>query len=263
MKEINAFIAQLIPKLGDKQYNYERIAETVVKAREESAQIVIFPELFLSGYSVGENISALSETIDGPYMTRVRNLCKQHGIYVVLGFPEDGQDGNYYISSALIDDKGEVLGLYRKIHLFDEEKCYFQPGSTFEVIETPLGSIGMMICFDVEFPEIARALKLMGADLIVIANANMHPYEMHHHIFARSRAMENEIPVIICNRLGKEGELNFCGDSMVIDATGNVLLALKDKEQAQSVTLPIEQELDSKMSYTRNRRSDLYSILSK
>ncbi|MFS0647024.1 carbon-nitrogen hydrolase family protein [Siminovitchia sp. 179-K 8D1 HS] len=263
MKEINVFVAQLTPKLGDKQYNYERIAETVVKAREERAQIVIFPELFLSGYSVGKNLSEMSETIDGPYMTKVRNLCKQQGIYVVLGFPEDGQDGNYYISSALIDDQGKVLGVYRKMHLFDAEKNYFQPGSTFEVIETPLGSIGLMICFDVEFPEIARALKLLGADLIVIINANMHPYEMHHHIFARSRAMENEIPVIICNRLGKEGELDFCGDSMVIDAAGKILLALKDKEQAQAVTLPVEQELDSKMSYTTNRRSNLYGILSK
>jgi predicted amidohydrolase len=263
VKEINVCVAQLTPKLGDKQYNYDRIVEAVVKAKEEHAQIVIFPELFLSGYSIGENVSEMAETIDGPFMTKVRNVCKEHGLYAVLGFPEDGQDGNYYISSVLIDDRGEVLGVYRKVHLFDAEKHYFQPGSAFEVIETPLGSIGMMICFDVEFPEMARALKLLGADVIVIINANMHPYEMHHHIFALSRAMENEIPVMICNRLGKEGELDFCGDSMVIDAAGNILLALKDKEQVQSVALPMKRELDPKMSYTTNRRSDLYGILGK
>src|SRR5699024_10612949 len=126
----------------------------------------------------------------------------------------------------------------------DTEKNYFTAGSNFEVIDTPLGSVGMMICFDVEFPEIARALKLMDADFIVIVNANMHPYEEFHHIFARSRAMENEIPIIICNRLGVEGDLDFCGDSMVIDATGEVLLSLNDKEQSPSGTLRIKQQLD-------------------
>ncbi|GIN22252.1 carbon-nitrogen hydrolase family protein [Siminovitchia fordii] len=263
MNEIKVSVAQLIPKLGDKQGNLERIQEAIVKAKNEQAQLVAFPELFLTGYSVGENVNTLAETIDGPYMTKVRKLCKDHEIYLVISFPEDGQDGNYYISSALIDSQGEVLGVYRKVHLFDNEKNYFQPGSRFEVIDTPLGSIGMMICFDVEFPEIARALKLMRADFIVIVNANMHPYELHHHLFSRCRAMENEIPVIICNRLGKEGELDFCGDSMVIDATGEILLSLKDKEQVQTVTLPIKQELDPKMSYIVNRRDDIYGILAK
>jgi len=261
VKEINVSVAQFTPKLGDKQYNFERMVGAVVKAKEEQSELVVFPELYLTGYSIGRNLSTLAETINGTYMMKIRKLCKENEIYVVLSFPEDGQDGNYYISSALIDNQGEVLGVYRKVHLFDTEKNYFQPGSNFEVIDTPLGSIGMMICFDVEFPEISRALKLMGADFIVIVNANMHPYEVHHHIFARSRAMENEIPVIICNRLGTESELDFCGDSMVIDATGKIILSLKDKEKLQTVTLPIQQELDPKMSYTTNRRSELYGLL--
>lgn len=261
MNKIHVSVAQLTPKLGDKQYNFDRMAETIVKAKEEQAKLVIFPELYLTGYSVGGFLNTLAETMNGTYMTKIRNICKEHEIYVVLGFPEDGQDGNYYISFALIDDQGEVLGVYRKVHLFDTEKEYFSAGSRFEVIDTPLGSIGMMICFDVEFPEATRALKLMKADFIVIVNANMHPYKEFHHIFARSRAIENEIPVIICNRLGIEGDLDFCGDSMVIDAKGKVLLALEDKEQSQSVTLPIKQQPDPKMSYTNNRRSDMYDIL--
>lgn len=263
MNKITVSVAQLTPKLGEKPFNFERIREAIVKAKSEQSQLVVFPELFLTGYSVGENLNTLAETIDGPYMTKIRNLCKDYEIYSVVSFPEDGQHGNYYISSTLIDPKGEVLGVYRKIHLFDSEKNYFQPGSSFKVIDTPLGSIGMMICFDVEFPETARALKLMGADFIVIVNANMHPYQRYHHLFSQCRAMENEIPVIICNRLGKEDEIDFCGDSMVIDATGDILLSLKDKEQVQSVTLPIMQNLDPKMSYTTNRRKEVYGILVK
>lgn len=263
MSEIRVSVAQLEPKFADKQYNYERMVETVAKAKNEQANLVVFPELYLTGYAVGELLNPLAEKLDGKYVSKIRKLCQEYEVYLIFGFPEKGEDGNYYISSALIDDHGEILGVYRKIHLFHSEKNYFTPGSSLKVIDTPLGSIGMMICFDVEFPEMARALKLMNADILIIVNANMHPYQEYHHIFARSRAMENEIPVVICNRLGIEGELDFCGDSMVIDAKGKILLALKDKEQSQTVTLPIKQKLDPKMSYTTNRRSDMYQILTK
>lgn len=205
----------------------------------------------------------LAETIDGSSITQIRNLCRENNVYTIVGFPEDGRNGNYYISSALIDNTGKILGVYRKAHLFHNEKDYFTTGSSLKVIDTPLGKIGLMICYDVEFPEISRALKLIGADIIIIINANMHPYKEYHNLYARCRAMENEIPVVICNRLGTENELNFCGDSMAIDATGKVLLALNDQEAVTSVVVPIQQVLDPKISYQMNRRSDLYDILAR
>ena len=120
-----------------------------------------------------------------------------------------------------------------------------------------------MICFDVEFPETARALKLMGADLIVVVNANMHPYKKHHYTYAKARAMENEIPLVICNRLGKEGELHFCGDSLVFNSWGKELLYLNDIESVKSVELPLTSVMDTKMNYISRRRKELYSILTK
>lgn len=263
MDSITVSVAQLAPKLGDKQYNYEQIKKTILDAKQEKSRLVVFPELFLSGYSVGNQLEELAETIDGPYMKKIKELCRKHEINTIISYPEDGGNGTYYISSSFIDEQGDVLGTYRKVHLFDAEKNYFTAGSSFEVIDTPLGSIGMMICFDVEFPEIARALALRNVDFIVIVNANMHPYETHHHIYARSRAMENETPVIICNRLGQEDDLNFCGDSMLIDAHGEILLSLKDREQVKSVELPIKQSLDPKMNYINGRRIDLYEELVK
>lgn len=263
MENIKVTVAQFIPKLGQPHINVLNIEKAILKAKKEDSSLLVFPELYLTGYSVGNNMEEMAETVDGTYMSQVCQLCKKHSINIVLSFPELGEQNTYYISSAFIDSKGEVLGVYRKVHLFDTEKLHFTPGDSFSVIDTPLGRVGMMICFDVEFPEIARALKLMGADFIVIVNANMEPYEELHHIFARSRAMENEIPVIICNRLGTEENLNFCGDSMVISATGEILLSLKQEEQMKTVDLPIEQKLDPKMSYTTNRRKDLYEILTK
>lgn len=261
MKAIKVSVAQLTPKLGDKEHNLQLISDAMVEAKGDQADLIVFPELFLSGYSVGEEVDQLAETEDGPGMREIRRLSLEHGLYTAVSFPEKGENGQFHISSALIDNNGDVLGIYRKTHLFDEEKKYFTPGSEFNVIDTPLGKIGMMICFDVEFPEIARSLKLQGADFIVIVNANMYPYELHHHLYSRVRAMENEIPVIICNRLGKEGDLDFCGDSMIIDATGKILLEMKLTEGVQTVKMPIEQELDEKMNYTVNRRADLYSAL--
>lgn len=263
MENIKVTVAQFIPKLGEPDINVQNIKKAIVEAKEEGSDLIVFPELYLTGYSVGNNMEKMAETVDGTYMLQIRKLCKTNKINLVICFPEVDEHKTYYISSAFIDDQGEVLGVYRKVHLFDTEKHHFTPGDSFEVIDTPLGKVGMMICFDVEFPEIARALKLLGADFIVIVNANMEPYEELHHIFARARAMENEIPVIICNRLGTEGSLNFCGDSMVIDAAGEILLSLKQQEKMQTVELPIKQQLDPKMSYTTNRRKDLYGILTK
>lgn len=261
MKQLHVTLAQLVPKLGDKASNYEMIVKTMNEAKKQGSQLVVFPELFLTGYSIGEKVSEVAETMEGSYIRKIRELCKQLQINTVISYPESDGTGNYYITSSYIDDQGNLLGSYRKIHLFDQEKEYFTPGNSFTVIETNLGRIGLMICFDIEFPETARALKILGADFLVVVNANMHPYQMYHHIFALSRAMENEIPLIICNRLGQEGDLDFCGDSMVIDATGEKILTLGNEEKIGHTTVPLAQTLDPKMNYLHNRRRELYGIL--
>lgn len=261
LKKMKVTVAQLTPKLGDKQFNVNKVKDVMQKAAESNSDLVVFPELFLSGYSVGNQIESLAESLDGPSLKEIRDLCKKLHLHVVISFPEVGVDGNYYISSALIDHHGEVLGTYRKTHLFDTEKKTFTPGSEFKVIPSSLGNIGLMICFDVEFPEIARSLKLMGADIIVIVNANMDPYKDHHYTYAKSRAMENEIPVVICNRLGQENDLRFCGDSKVFDSWGKELLSLSESEGVETVEVPLISVRDSKMNYTSNRRKNLYSIL--
>src|SRR5699024_2455581 len=123
------------------------------------------------------------------------------------------------------------------------------------------GKVGLMICFDIEFPEVARSLKLMGAEILLVTNANMIPYEDDHYTYAKSRAMENEIPLVICNRLGTEGQLSFCGDSMAVDHKGKQLLYLQNKEQVATVEvfIPSVTEPDeTSLNYLQNRRPNLY-----
>lgn len=261
MRKIKVSVGQLIPKLGDKTFNLRLMKKSIIEAHAHGSDLIVFPELFLTGYSVHNEVERLAETENGPILNQIKQLCQQYAIYVIFGFPEKRENGHYYISSALIDANGDLRGIYRKTHLFDKEKHAFTPGEEFKVISTPLGNIGLMICFDIEFPEIARALKLKGADLIVVCNANMEPYGHYHYIYAKARAMENEIPVIVCNRLGREGELSFCGESMVIDAKGHGRLHMNQSVSVQTVVLPLTIDRDPKLSYIANRRSTLYSIL--
>ncbi|MBM7715493.1 carbon-nitrogen hydrolase family protein [Siminovitchia sp. FSL H7-0308] len=262
MKSIKVSLAQLTPKLGDKSHNLQLLEKAIAQAAEQKSNMIVFPELFLTGYAIGHQVPYLAETKNGPSLTKVKELCKTFSIYTVVGFAEI-DNGFYYISSALIDDQGELRGVYRKTHLFDREKEFFTPGTDIHVFPTSLGKIGIMICFDVEFPELARTLKIKGAELIAITNANMEPYERHHHIYAKSRAMENEIPVVICNRLGEEGSLKFCGDSMVIDTQGIALLSMEKEEGVKTADLPLLTTLDPKLGYISKRRQDLYLASSK
>lgn len=258
MENIKVTLAQLVPKLGDRKHNLNLILESIENASNEKSNIVIFPELFLSGYSIGEHVVSLAESLNGSCLTEIKNACKKHAVHAVIGMPEKGDDEQYYISSIVVNDQGKLIGTYRKTHLFDKEKQFFSSGEELIVVETSLGTIGLMICFEVEFPEIARTLKMMGADFIIIINANMSPYENHHRIYANSRAMENELPVIICNRLGKEGDLDFCGGSMVIDAFGKILLDMGKEKAVKTVELPVTSDTDPKLNYISRRRKSLY-----
>lgn len=156
-----------------------------------------------------------------------------YGIHAIIGFPEKA-GGDYFISSAVIDDEGRTIDVYRKTHLFGQKKNYFQQGNKYQVVTTKFGKWGIMICYDLEFPEVPRILKLKGAEIIAILTANMYPYEDYQRVYVRSRVMENEIPIAICNRLGKEGGLEFIGNSMAVNAQGDILM---DMQKIQGVDL--------------------------
>jgi predicted amidohydrolase len=252
-------LVQISPMLGNKDSNLSQIYNSMLEAKNQQSDLVVFPELFLTGYDVGKNLNNFAETIEGSSINKIKVMCKDHSIYSIVGFPEIDEKHNYYISSAVIDNQGNLVGSYRKTHLFDKEKFYFKKGEEFKVFHTKIGKIGIMICYDLEFPEVARSLKLMGAEIIIVLTANMSPYEEYQNVYMRSRAMENEIPIVICNRLGNEGEMSFFGDSMVVDGKGKVLYHMGRSPGIGTVTLPSSTTLDLKLNYIKNRRPDIYS----
>ncbi|RNB89939.1 carbon-nitrogen hydrolase family protein [Brevibacillus fluminis] len=244
-------MAQFAPHLGDKEANIHLMTHYLNQAKTQQADLVIFPELALTGYSVGEQLGTIAETTEGPSLATFKERCKELGIAALVSFPE--RNGNrFHISSAYIDEDGTIAGVYRKTHLFSSELDYFTPGDEWPVFSTKHGKIGMMICYDLEFPEVARLLRLNGAELILVSTANMVPYQNYQNIYMQSRAMENEVPLAICNRLGTEGDLIFFGHSMAVDHEGRIVLHMGDKEDVQTADISLNSEKDTKLNYAGN-----------
>jgi 5-aminopentanamidase len=255
-------VAQFNPVLGDKKANLGKMIDYLKEAKGKEANLVVFPEMALTGYSVGERLHLLAESKDGESLRTLRSICKDLNMYALVSFPEK-EETHYYISSALITDEGTMAGIYRKTHLFHMENNYFKRGDRWPVFDTKLGRIGVMICYDLEFPEVSRLLRLNGAEIILVNTANMVPYENHQNIYMQSRALENELPVVICNRVGQEGSLDFFGRSMAVDQEGNILFMLGSEETVQTVDIQLNGHRDPKLDYTQNMHAAIKKNLTK
>lgn len=253
-------IAQFAPHLGEKEANLAMMTKYLNQAKEQQAELVMFPELALTGYSVGNQLASMAEATDGPSLKALAATCKELGLFALVSFPERN-GSQFHISSALLQNDGTLAGVYRKTHLFAAEKAFFTPGDKWPVFHTKLGTLGVMICYDLEFPEVARLLRLNGAELILVNTANMVPYENYQNIYMQSRAMENEVPVVICNRLGKEGELHFFGQSMAVKHDGTILGHYGSAEGLFIADVTLANARDPHLNYSGNMHGSIRSRL--
>jgi predicted amidohydrolase len=264
---------QMDPKLADVASNLARCLELLDTAAAAGAQLVVFPEASLSGYvfrSLEEAIP-VAEVIPGPSTDSVARACHRLNVHAVVGLLEkDGDD--YYNASALIGPDG-LIGKYRKLHLpYLGVDRFLRPGNLApRVHETPLGRIGLSICYDLDFPEYPRVLALMGAQLIVtITNWPDDIEFVPDHIVA-TRARENVVNHIAVNRAGEERGVRFIGRSMAVDCTGatvvegnhfveDLIYADLDPsaaDQKHKVVIPGELEID----VLKDRRPEFYGLL--
>jgi predicted amidohydrolase len=216
---LKVVLAQLSPSLRRTDDN----VQTMVRMMEERprADLVLFPELFMSGYTTRE-VEGLAVDPDGPEVARVARAARDNSTAVVFGAPE--RFGSGYANSAIyIDRSGSVAGIYRKAFLFGAEREAYVPGDELLVVDLGGPKAGLMICFDVEFPEVARALARAGADLLLTISANMDPFGRDHHVFCTSRALENGLPHAYVNQIGKGEEFTFAGGTMALSSDGDIL----------------------------------------
>jgi predicted amidohydrolase len=246
-------LAQLTPTPRDIAANLERVAATLA---ETSADLVVFPELFLSGYQL-KDLDELALTVDDRRVKALRAAAREADRALIVGIIE--ADGGGVFNSALcIDRDGSIAGSHRKTHLFGSESASFQAGDALEPILLAGRMVGTMICFEIEFPGVARTLARRGADLLLTISANMEPYGPDHDLLGRARALENNLPHLYANRVGRESGLRFTGESRVIDAMGDVLGTAPPGEGLLACEVPPAELRSAQTSYLAQSRPELY-----
>ncbi|CAM5502809.1 hypothetical protein SGLAM104S_00759 [Streptomyces glaucescens] len=206
---------------GSTVENLKVLDEAAGRAAAAGAGLIVAPEMFLTGYAIGDDIARLAEPADGDAADAIAELAARHGLAIAYGYPErDG--GTVYNSAQLISAEGTRLANYRKTHLFGcFERDHFTPGEQ-PVVQAELDGlrIGLMICYDVEFPENVRAHALAGTDLLLVPTAQMHPFQFVAEHLVPVRAFENQMYVAYVNRVGAEDEFEFVGLSTLAGPDG-------------------------------------------
>jgi predicted amidohydrolase len=201
--------------------NLKVLDEAAGRAAAAGAGLLAAPEMFLTGYAIGDDIARLADPADGACADAIAEIATRHGVAVVYGYPaREGE--TVYNSAQLISADGTRLANYRKTHLFGcFERDHFTPGEQ-PVVQAELNGlrVGLMICYDVEFPENVRAHALAGTDLLVVPTAQMHPFQFVAESVVPVRAFENQMYVAYVNRVGPEGEFEFVGLSTLAGPDG-------------------------------------------
>ncbi|WP_411148956.1 carbon-nitrogen hydrolase family protein [Streptomyces sp. A30] len=206
---------------GSSVENLKVLDEAAGRAAAAGAGLLVAPELFLTGYAIGEDIARLAEPADGESADAIAETACRHGLAIAYGYPERAGDA-VYNSAQLISAEGTRLADYRKTHLFGcFERDHFTPGDR-AVVQAELDGlrVGLMICYDVEFPENVRAHALAGTDLLLVPTAQMHPFQFVAESVIPVRAFENQMYVAYVNRVGQEGEFDFVGLSTLAGPDG-------------------------------------------
>ncbi|THA82405.1 carbon-nitrogen hydrolase family protein [Streptomyces sp. A0592] len=265
MPPLRTALLQSSGVLGDVAENLKALDEAAERAAQAGAGLLVTSEMFLTGYALDlEDVPGLAEASDGDSARAIGEIARRHGLAVLYGYPErDG--GTVYNSAQLIGPDGASLANYRKTHLFGcFEQDAFTPGDT-PVVQAELGGIriGIMICYDVEFPENVRAHALAGTDLLLVPTAQMHPFQFVAEHLVPVRAFENQMYVAYVNRTGPEGEFEFVGLSCLASPDGTTRTRAGRGEEM--VFGEVDPELLSvsreNNPYLRDRRPGLYASL--
>ncbi|MDR9752077.1 carbon-nitrogen hydrolase family protein [Pseudomonas sp. SZMC_28357] len=246
--------------------NLQRLHQLALEAK--GADLMVVPEMFLTGYNIGvDAVSVLAEVYNGESAQQIARIAKTIGIAIAYGYPERAEDGQIYNAVQLIDAHGERLCNYRKSHLYgDLDHSMFSAGQAeLPVVELNGWKLGLLICYDLEFPENARRLALAGAELILVPTANMVPFEFVADVTVRARAFENQCYVAYANYCGHEGEIQYCGQSSLAGPDGNRLAQAGLDEALIVGELDRQLMLDSRAAnrYLLDRRPELYDTLHK
>ena len=283
--QVNVACVQMYPKVGNKKYNIDKMEAWIHQTMKEhpQTQMIVFPETIVTGIEQDPTIfKNMAETLkDGESILRMKALAQQYKVYILYGFAEkeSPESDTLYNSVVVIDNKGKVMGSYHKSHLFAPAETWDTPGDTYPLFETEFGKLGLIICWDVAFPEIARIYALEGADLLVVCSnwedpfdgevwqeGTLNTHEEDWDLMCRARAYDNTLPLVAANRVGNDdGVLSWFGRSKIIDARGRIVKALDTREEGilfGTIDLDQSAQLREKYyTYLKDRRPETYQEL--
>lgn len=243
-----------------------RLDASAAQAAAQGAAVLLCPEMSLTGYAIGaERLRALAEPADGPLALAVGAVAQRHQIAIVYGYPEQHLDGQLPFNAVqAMGASGQVLGHYRKTHLFgDLDRRQFSAGDAAPRVFSCRGwRLGLLICYDVEFPEPVRALALQGVDAVLVPTANMAGFDEVPRLLVPARACENRVVVAYANACGQEGAVHYGGLSTVASAEGTPLACAGRGGEILLATLDPAALAHARLtSPLPGRRPDLYGAL--
>ena len=254
----------------NKNENLIKIISYITKAASKNATLCAFPEFMMfytDSSQTPKQLANLAETIDGNFISMIAKTAKENHIQVVGSFYEKSRKKDrVYDTSFIINTSGKIISTYRKIHLYDalgfRESDKMMPGSKIaKPVKTSLGKTGMMICYDLRFPEMSRSLAIAGSEILIAPSAwvkgNMK--EEHWITINKTRAIENGCYVIAPDQVGNI----YCGRSLVVDPYGKIILDMKKKQGIDFVNIDLDKVKQTRkiLPLLKNRRTDVYSIL--
>ncbi|MFN8530966.1 MAG: carbon-nitrogen hydrolase family protein [Anaerolineae bacterium] len=228
MREVTVAVVQMKPRLGEAEDNLVKMSEMISKiASQQKVDLIVFPELITSGYELGLRFTELAQRVPGATVNLISQRANEYGVYIAFGMvTKEKVESVIYNSAVMVGPEGELLEAYNKIHLRGEERMAFREGYRMPVIETEVGNIGLMIGYDLAFPEVARSLVLDGADILCCV-ANWEASQIDEwKTYLRARAYENAVYVVGANRVGEDVTLTFGGESMVVGPRGQIYASL-------------------------------------
>lgn len=262
-----------IPTVTDKMQNVRTAGIYLEKIKDEKPDFVILPEMFCCPYQT-QNFPVYAEEEGGPVWQQLSEYAKQYGIYLIGGsMPEKDAEGKVYNTSYIFDRQGKQIGKHRKVHLFDidvtggqtfKESDTLTAGDHDTVFDTEFGRMGVMLCFDIRFPELARMMVNDGAKAIFVPAAfNMTTGPAHWELSFRTRALDNQIYMIGCAPMRDEsaGYISW-GHSIVTDPWGRVIDMLDEKEGVllTELDLDYEEQVREELPLLKSRRKDMYRL---
>ena len=239
MREVVVAVVQMKPELGRVQENLSRIDKWIEQiCSTQRVDLIVFPELVTTGYECGIQFSDLAERVNGPTVNYLAKRAAQFDTHILFGMAERGKvESVTYDAAVLIDQDGELVSSYQKVHLKGEEKLAFRPGFRYPVLETSFGLLGVAIGWDIAFPETARSLALQGAELLCVCANWEYPHANEWRTYIFARAYENSTFVAAANRVGEEYTYQFFGDSLVVGPRGQVIASTEEESEGYRIAV--------------------------